>query len=382
MSLFTRISLIVANADQEIFDRCPNGETTIIKAIGWAIVIASVVAGIAFYVFLDSLTGSVLLGMAGAFVMVTIIALFDRSLLRDESKTKLIFRFLFSVAIALFISVPVKVNMAEDSLKTYIVESTARYNQGLRNQVDEVRDEIDFRLEEINNEIIIASERDANGRITQVQRLVELRRLKTELLENREQRIADMEARIAPQVQTPDTSFMAQMGTFIDLTLHPSKANDPIANFLNVVILLLFILTEALPSMLRMTLQNSNYIRAVEFKNKLIKKIQAKIEEIQSLLIESDSFEVNGLLMKRQDYYVKLSKLAASELKTTEELQHLYTEVLRAEEEYTRKLANDHRSGDESEPAVPVSPPSPQQRTGPMNGALDPDVEAPEFTYD
>lgn len=370
---FTQIPLAIANADEEIFARSPNGETTIIKAIGWAIIIASVVAGIAFYVFLHSMSDSIILSFGGAAVMVIIIILFDRTLLRDESKIKLFFRFLISVCIALFISVPVKVNMASESLKSYIVESTARHNQDLRDQVYSAREEIDDRLEEINRGIIDASVRDENGRLTQSQTLVELRRLKAELVETRDQKIADVEASIENQMQVPDTSFISQMGTFIDLTVHPSKANDPIAIFLNVVILLLFILTEALPSILRMTLQKSNYIRAVEFKNSLVQKIQGKIEEIQTLLIESDSIQINDMLLKRQDYYVQLSRQAVTELKSTDELQKLYAEILKSEEEYQKQLIQEQSQiADTAD--VDISAPS-------QNGKESYDPEAPEYSY-
>lgn len=371
MSIFTRIPLVVANADQEIYDRSPNGETTIIRAIGWAIIIASAVAGIAFYVFLQSLTGSIFLGLGGAAVMVTIIVLFDRTLLRDESPTKLVVRFIISICIATFISVPVKVKLAEDSLTSYITESTAKHNQDLREQVYEARKEIDDQLKEINSGIILASEKQ-NGKITQVQTLVELRRQKKELEETRDQKIADVEASIADQFQKPDLSFMAQMSAFIDLTLNPSKGNDPIALFLNIVILLIFILTEALPSMLRMTLQKSNYIRAVEFKNALIKKIQGKIEEIQSLLIDSDSIQINSMLLKRQEYYVNLSKLAVKELKSTDQLQGLYAQILEEEEAYRQQLAKENTPHTKAETEeVKVS----------QNGQVELDPEAPEFIY-
>ena len=371
MSIFEKIALAVSNADQDAYSRCPNSESTTILAIGWSVIIASVTAGVAFFVFLQSLSGSFLIGGIGSFVMVVIIVLYDRTLLRDESVGKLILRFAMSIAIAVIISVPVKVHLAEQNLKDHIVEVTALHNQGLIKQVDAVRDELDDQLQTINDGIIEASVKEG-GRITQTQVLVEYRRQKNELLETRDQKIEEVQASIEGQFQEPDTSFMGQMATFIDLTLHPSKSSDPIALFLNIAILLLFILTESMPSILRATMQNSVYIKAVSFKNGLIERIQAKIEDLQNLLVECENHEMVEAILARIDYYQELCKTATTELRTTDALKDLYRKVL-DEERRLKAYFDEEGSTATPSPAPPSS-----------NGVVktDPDTEEePTFTY-
>lgn len=301
--------------------------------------------------------------------MVVVVYLLDRTLLRDESKSKLIFRMVISLVIALFISIPLKVSMGEEALKSHIIQEASRHNQELRNQVHEVRRELQAKKDRIDADIMRYSEKDMNGQITQVQKLVEARRLKQELLDTWEDRIAEAEVMVADQmINDPDTSFVAQMTTFLDLTINPSKSSNPIAAFLNGIIFCLFALTEAMPSILRSTLQSSFYIRAIRHKNGLIHVIQDRLEEVQNLLVTKDSLEGNQILLKKQSYFIELARQASFALKSTEELERLHQECLEAIASYEREQEQRYQQ------QFPTQQPK-------ENGQVAED-EAPEFIYD
>jgi len=335
LELLTKIPLTIANADMEIFERSPNRDQSTLLAIGWAIVIACVSAGTAFFFFIYFLTNSILPSTLFGLIMVVIVYLLDRTLLRDENRARLAVRFGISLIIAIIISLPIKVKIEESMLISSIKRDVHLYNQNLvEDNVGVVKVSLDEKLEEVNDCITESSQMNRNRKVAQLQRLLECRRIKEELLKNWDDKLAEARASIEDKfITNPDTSFVAQLGEFVNVTMNPSKTQGGwLAWFLNLAIFLAFMITEALPSVLRATLQDSFYITEIAHKNEAVNKAQAKKFAADKDLFDKDNYENSELRILKRKYWEEMGKQMNSDFTNSNLLQDLGKQIQYLEE--------------------------------------------------
>lgn len=313
----SHIPLLIANVDQDVFNRSPSKDQTTISAIGWAIIIAAIVAGGSVFYFLYILTNSGVLGFLGALIVILVVYFLDRTLLRDERPVTLIVRLLISLVLAIFISMPIKVRMSEAVIKDAVIHDANNFNQELYlNEVIGLQQKMDDKLQDLNDCIQVASEM-VNGKLAQTQLLVECRRQKKELKATWDQRIAEAEISVQDQLITADTSFVNLLGKFVAITLGTDNHQKPLTWYLNFAIFLFFMITEALPSILRATLQNSYYINEVRDKHIALTKIRNNRQQILDAMTNPDSIDDNDLREVEISYWNEFAKQHNDDMKDT-----------------------------------------------------------------
>ncbi|MEO1263853.1 MAG: hypothetical protein AAFZ15_33920 [Bacteroidota bacterium] len=308
---FRKISFI----DESIFSRVSNRDRALINILALFVPLSSLIAGFAFFFGVMFILGSKFLGIVVGFLITFALYHHDRTLLDTYSMEKIIGRVIFSILIALIMAIPYKVNLSQNSITQKIEQEVEEFNNVIDAELLAEEKIIFQQEEELNSKVTEAGEYyDRTGKS---QRLIEARRERDAFLEKKELVLESLRDTYSSRKREADISNTALAGYYLK---NMFSTSSPTELFINLFVFALLLCMESMPAIMRILLNNGEYIRIKEHLEKISKRADEKIWSIdEKLLSENGISNLPELLGTREVWKIMKSE-SKNDFSNSEEL--------------------------------------------------------------
>ena len=288
--------------NEKIYNRLDEGEKSLIKILALTIPISAIVTGLVFFYAIDLLLNSTFIAAIGGLLIGLLTYLHDSTMLAGKGNGRACFRLLLSLLFAIVLSVPVKVKLMGDTIHKVYEEKIEAYNLQIDAELLKAK-EIIFREEQaIDSELAEAGKRyDQNNKNTQ--HLVELRRKKKNFLAQKEAKLQGLE-KLYEAKKKPIEVSKVQLCAFFYKNYF-SGNSSPEESLYNAMILLILLMFEALPAIIRLKLEDSKYLAKIEHRNLMIRKAEDEREAVEVKILRGNMTPEELLLALDQAEYLE-----------------------------------------------------------------------------
>ncbi len=220
----------------------------------------------------------------------------DTTLLGTFKRSAIYVRLIFSFLLIAFVSIPIKMDLVgEDVIKQKLTEINQVDNERFEKELYRQKQEIYNEHKAIKEKVIRAAEQyDRTGK---AQQLSDARRLEAMFLETKDERIQALEKSAEMKMTKLTTSRVELAGYY---AVNMFDLSSPSELLINMIVLVLALLFETLPVLVRMGIEGGHFMRAKEHIENLSKKADEGIWEVDQELMEEEGIEnLTELLLKR-----------------------------------------------------------------------------------
>lgn len=356
-----RDALYINDATYQSLDA---GEKSLIQILALTVPSSAIVAAVVLYFSIKLLIGSTFLGLIGGGFIGYLFFLHDSSLLAQSGKGRAWARLIISMVLAVVMAVPLKVSVVGDDLSDVVTQDIREFNLGVDKKLIAAKQIIYKEEKVINNKIVEAGKRYGSSKNSQ--ELVEARRAKEVFNEQKIERIAALDKTYNALKKSEKVSRLDLASYYFTNMFSPRSAKE---FFVNLSVFILLLLVEALPAILRLKLEDGEYLSKLKHEVSMQKVTEQEIETLEK---QNMNIEDLANLPKRLEKIRLLRALdKASKSKfSDEEIEALYN------------LASQYADKADKEKTPPSSPPTYSKPPEPSkNGTPKPTDEFADFDY-
>ncbi len=283
--------LKILGINEEVYNRLDDGEKSLIQILGLTVPVSAVVTGLVFYYAIDLLLENTLISLFGGAFIGLSLYLHDRTMLSDKGVERAYFRLAMSVLFALVMSVPVKVNLMGDTMNKVFADKMEMHNRQVDADLLEAKEVLLKEERAIDSELAEAGKRyDQNNKNTQ--QLIEVRRKKKNFLGQKETRTQALE-QLYEAKKKPTEASKIQLCAFFYRNFFNGEAS-PEESLYNAMILVILLMFESLPAIIRLKLESGDYLKKVDHQTQISRKIERKRERIETGIFNQE-FEAKNM---------------------------------------------------------------------------------------
>ncbi len=301
--------------DQSIFDRVSNRDKSFIYVLLLFIPLSAFIAGYSFYYGVRFVLGSTFIGIVVGSLIGFATYQHDRTMLDTFSMEKIIGRVVFSIMIALIMAIPYKIKLSGDSLTMKIQQEVIEYNNAINTELLIEEQKIYLQEEELNAKVTAAGEYyDRTGKS---QRLVEARRERDAFLVKKEAVLQSLRDNYESRKREADLSNTALAGYYLK---NMFSTSSPSELFINLFVFALLLCLESMPAIVRILLNNGDYVRIKEHLEKIAMKADDNIWQLDELLLSANGIANLPQLLAEREVWKIMKSEAKNDFSNSDEL--------------------------------------------------------------
>jgi hypothetical protein len=278
--------------NQKIYNRLDDGEKSLIKILALTVPVSAMVTGLVFYYAIDLLMDNILVSATGGIFIGLFAFLHDSTMLSEKGIERACFRLVLSLLFAIIMAVPVKVKLMGDTINKVYANKIEKQNRHVDSDLLKAKEVIFKEEQAINSELAAAGKRyDQNNKNTQ--QLTELRRKKKSFLAQKEMKIQELE-KLFEAKKKPIEASKIQLCAFFYKNFF-SGDSSPEESLYNGMILIILLMFESLPAIIRLKLDSGEYLKKVDHRNMMTRKVGLKRERLETQIyngeVDSENLE-------------------------------------------------------------------------------------------
>ena len=309
--------LKILGINEKIYNRLDDGEKSLIQILGLTVPVSAVVTGLVFYYAIDLLLDNTLISLFGGAFIGLFLYLHDRTMLSNKGVSRAYFRLAMSILFALIMSVPVKVNLMGDTMNKVFADKMEMHNRQVDADLLEAKEVLLKEERAIDSELAEAGKRyDQNNKNTQ--QLIEVRRKKKNFLAQKETRTQALEKLYEAKKKPTEASKFKLCGFFF-VNFFNGEAS-PEESLYNAMILVILLMFESLPAIIRLKLESGDYLKKVDHQTQISREIERKRERIETgIFNEEFEAESMGCAFDKLDLLKELEEASRGDLSENRE---------------------------------------------------------------
>lgn len=323
-----------------VYQRLGAGEKNLIKMLSLTVPSSAIVSGIVLFYAIKLLIGSSFIAFLGGLFIGYLLYLHDSSLLAESGTTRSYFRLGLSLVFALLMAVPLKISIVGEDLTQRLKLEIRDYNLDIDQQLMAAKQVIYNEEKGFMEDITEAGKNYARTKNTQ--ELIEARRAKEVFDKQKEERLVSLENTYNAMKKTEEVTRLDLAAYYFT---NMFNAQNPKDLFINLLVFILLLLVEALPAVLRLKLEDSEYLRKIGHNEGLTLKTDREVELLEEELLTIDDLDGLSEKIDKIHLWKLLENASKSRFSNIDELREVAKAYAKSKEQEKGKKEQQQTSG-------------------------------------